>query len=166
MKTHNKYFNNGKRNYTTLEDWVHELLILLIGVIVKKLETKMTPYTMFAFVMLMFSFGWFGQMLMHITVWKWHEILVNAVSNWVIIILSFACIVSYKIGKFVIYKHASLILCQFCLGIGVYWLIIDLINFESYSTSAVVSMGFMTDLLRMLGGGLLLLNYNEEDFRQ
>lgn len=166
MKKHDKDFNTGKKDYTTLEEWAHDLMILLIGVIVKKLENKMTPYTIFAFVMLVFSFGWFGQMLMHISVWKWHEILVNVVSNWTIIILSFACIVLYKIGKFGIYKHASLILCQFCLGIGVYWLIIDLMNFGGYSTSTVVAMGFLTDLLRVLGGGLLLLNYNKDDFRQ
>ncbi|GGG03940.1 MULTISPECIES: hypothetical protein [Cysteiniphilum] len=145
-------------------EWIHEAITIFIGIFVAKVEKRTTPYTVFAFLMLLFGVGWFTQMMTHVSVWAWHEIIANTITNWTMIIFSLISIIGHKVSNKHVYKYASLGLCFICLIIGTYWLIIDALHFNGYSTVGVVLMGFVTNIIKVIGGGVLLLNYHKKDF--
>ena len=165
MERKEKEFKNNKQEYTNVDKWSHDILLLLMGVILRKLDKKLTPYTIFGFVMIINSLGWLGQMIGDLNNYSIFEVVNNAITQLATLSIAFCCIIAFKTGKTYIYRLSSLVLCVFCAIFGMYWFIIDLVNFNGYSTTMIIYLSFLTDGIRGIGGLILLLNFNESDFQ-
>jgi len=137
----------------------HDALVIILGIFMKKIRKNLTPYTIFSLLMIVFCSGWFLDMVSHIHVWTYKEIFFEYCNDWSIIIASIICILSYKFKKSYLYKISSLSLCFLALFWGSVWGIYDIIYYDGYSM-----LSDTTNLIKIFGGSLLLISYNEDHF--
>ena len=145
---------------------MQEIILILLGVFVTKLENRTTPYTIFAFIMLFNSLYWLFDDLNFDDPSPLYEIIIGYYTSTTTIALSILVIVFYKLGYKLLYKYSCIAFCVFCLVMGGYWLIYDFVFYPTYQSSdAKIALMFITSLIRTFGAAVLLLHYKKDDFR-
>jgi hypothetical protein len=153
MKTHRYYLAFGDA-YSNIVSGVFFYVLIIY-------RRNLNPKVIFAFLMFITSIFWADQILRHSFSWSHTEDLLRLLSNYTIIVLSFMCLVAFKFNKHILLKISTGSLCYVCLVLGIVGFLIDCGNHLSTPNEFIVEALYMTDLIRILFSGGLIMSKNQ-----
>ena len=153
MKTHSIVYLAFGDAYSTIVSGVFFYILILY-------RRNLKPKVIFAFLMFITSIFWSSQIIYHSFDWYYTETLLRLLSNYIIIILAFICLVAFKFNKPRLLKISTRILCYVCLVFGIAGFTIDLGSPDA-ANEFITEVLYMTDIIRILFSGGLIISKNQ-----
>lgn len=119
---------------------------------------RMNVYIGFLILVIISAIAWFGFMIHDFENYRFFEVVNSVVINIPLFLLSVFSIACFKSKRLYYVKYPiTFAALLFCMFVGMYYGIMDLIFMDTYSHTSIAFWGLITDAFRAFGGMLLFL---------